>query len=97
MFFMAGPAAERKFVGRSNHVDADNDYNKAIDFASRLYFPGPLLDTYLAFMHERVKETVSDPAVWRMIEAVASELVVTRSMSGKRLRAVCRDASQRDI
>jgi hypothetical protein len=90
---MAGMAAEHRFAGRRNWRGSGHDYEGSVDLASRLYF-GRVLERFLGFMTERSKELIDRRIMWLKIEAVADALMEHRTLTGKRVREICRNAIQ---
>lgn len=93
---LAGLAAEKQFQGRHNWVGAGRDFHQAASLAGYLY-EGRVLDRYLAFMVERTKDFISARLTWIQVEAVAESLLEHNTLSGSRVRSICRDAIRRAV
>jgi Peptidase family M41 len=91
MILLAGSAAERHMMGRHSRKGSGGDREDAIDLAQKLY-DGRVLERFLDFMVELTRDAVANPVTWLKIEAVAHALLDRGTLSGKEVRAVCREA-----
>jgi hypothetical protein len=83
---LAGPAAERKYRGRWNHVGASGDYDRALDLAFRLVSSRKQLDHYWAWRCQIAADLWENRFVWEQVERLAAELVVRETMSGRAVK-----------
>jgi hypothetical protein len=88
MIAFAGHIAESKFTGHSNHVGATSDYRCAVDLAG--YYCGNDRETekLLDWLWIRTENFLSLRHNWKAIEAVAAELVMRKTISGRAARRV---------
>ncbi len=93
LIFLGGLAAEFRFTCRRDFKGANADFHAAVDLASYSY-DGLVLNRFLAYMTERTKALIHGHIVWLNIEAVAEALLEHRTLSGKRVREICREAIQ---
>jgi hypothetical protein len=88
---LAGDAAWRRFMGRSNRIGSRSDDHSAVDLASYLY-DGDVLRTYMAYMWQRASAFVARERHWIQIEALAKALVEAKDLTEDQARDVCEGA-----
>jgi hypothetical protein len=88
---LAGPLAERRFVGRYNRAGAGGDHANVVNLGSCLHH-GETLDRYIAYMRERTRAFIEHPLQWVRVEAIAEELLARRTITGTRARELYRRA-----
>jgi len=77
--FIAGPAAERRFIGRWNHTGADHDYHTAMDLASYVTRSAEQTNAFMAWCNAQARDLVNTR--WGMIEAFTRVLLEERDMA----------------
>jgi hypothetical protein len=86
---LAGPEAEQHFTGNANPEGARHDYEIAAELA--LHLEGPtVVDAYLEYL--RVKARAIIDARWRLVEALAAQLLTRKTLSGPAIRRCLREA-----
>lgn len=89
---LAGPAAERRFTGRSNDVGAGSDHRHAVDLALRLHEDEAVLAKYMAYMLEWARAYVEATPVWEDVEALAAALMERKTLTGTEAKAAVQAA-----
>jgi hypothetical protein len=93
----AGSVAEAKHRGRKNHIGASSDYHAAVHLASYLPNSTRAMEKMLAWLHQRAVDLFEQEYWWRMVEALATELLVHKTLSGKRAHEIFCQATQREL
>jgi hypothetical protein len=90
---LAGPAAEREFVGRFDHRGAGSDYQNCVDLALHLY--GVVTaEKFIDFLLSLARDFVRTRIASVQIEAVAEALIDQKTLSARRVKAICDEAIQ---
>ena len=87
MGLLAGRIAQRKFNPKSyRHVHGSHDLHEAIDILS--YFTGSNseLKAYHHFLNIRTENLINTPMVWTMVQAVAKELLLHKTLTGDQVK-----------
>jgi hypothetical protein len=85
---LAGPRAERRFTGRSNHRGASYDYEAAADLIVRMNIPDKAQKHYYAYHLATIDAFLATPFWWSKVEAVAVALLDRRTLSGDEARGI---------
>ncbi len=85
---LAGPEAERRFAGRTNHDSAWGDFKHASYSANLIGGDGAGADLFLKWMSYRAKDLVTKNGNWRAIRALASELLKKETLKGKEIKEI---------
>jgi hypothetical protein len=93
---LAGPAAHRIFNPRGfRNYHTRDDYEIAADFALRMQGSVELMNAYFKWLGVKTKAIVK--IRWRLIEALAKELLVRKKMSGTELTDFLRSTFIGDV
>ncbi len=87
MVSLAGCIAQRKFNRKTyRHDHCRQDLHHAMDILS--YFTGSSdeLKAYHHFLNIRTENLLNKPMVWTMIQAVAKELLLSRTLTGEQVK-----------
>jgi hypothetical protein len=88
----AGGIAEARFKGSRRRLGACRDRNNALTLLERLSGSRKECEAYAAWLYARTENLLAQGYVWRMVEAVAAELLRKGTLSGRQLRACCSQA-----
>lgn len=77
---LAGPRAERRFLGRSNYVGASSDTSWIADIILRMALPESAHKPYFDYQRARVDGFLSAPLHWRKVEALANAILDRRKL-----------------
>jgi ATP-dependent Zn protease len=89
---MAGMAAESKFIGSETWEGGGSDKDRAIVFASYLYFDSEIVGPYILFMRARADSLMRSARVWSQVEAVAAALLEHRTLTWDRVEEIYKAA-----
>ena len=90
---LAGAEAEHALTGRRGHLGASHDYTQAVDCALiALGGDAEEASLFLGWMAYRARKLLQQPQNWHAVEALSRELMVHRTLSGRRTRAIIRQA-----
>ena len=89
---LAGNVAEERFTGRHASRGSEGDRRVCVRLASKLHTSNKVIEKYIDYQMEIVREMISSPVTWVQIEAVAENLLEFRELDGKRIRQICREA-----
>jgi len=96
LMMYAGPHAEAKHTGRQNRRGASHDNANAVSMGGLLHdYSSVVLERYLDYLWARAEELVRGPFLWRLIGAVADDLLQRRRLSKKQVRETIARASSR--
>jgi cell division protease FtsH len=106
IIMLAGPHAQRKHTGRSDHRGATQDYRRAVKFAFRRFGERrelgdveeelrSVVGAYLRYLDLWTARNVS--LWWPAIEAVAAALLKRETLSGRQIRGILREAGWRQL
>jgi len=85
---LAGPAGERRYRGRWNHVGASADYSRALDLAFRLVGSERQLRHYWAWRHQITMDLWENEYAWEQVRRLAEELLERKVLSGRVARDI---------
>jgi hypothetical protein len=85
---LAGPRAERRITGRSNHRGASGDYAAVADLIVRMNIPDKAQKHYYAYHLATIDAFLATPFWWSKVEAVAVALLDRRTLSGDEARGI---------
>jgi len=83
---LAGCVAEGKAVGRRNYVRAERDTHTAINLASYIAGEGRGLSAFMKWMWIRTEEFFEWAPRWKLVEALAQELLERETVGRRALR-----------
>ena len=92
MVALAGPEAERRFVGRRNNIRAASDDGRAVEVALKADGHGAAATAYLKWLRLKVAEMLAVPHVWAQVQAVAAALLERDTLGGDEMISICRAA-----
>ena len=86
----AGGIAEARFKGSKRRLGAHGDRSHALTLLGWLSASQKECAAYAAWLYARAENLLAQGYVWRMVEAVAAELLRKGTLSGGQLRECCR-------
>ena len=90
---LAGPATQRRFFPRGwRHHHGKSDLRNAIGLIE-CFAPDNELKTYLKLLQIRAKNFVQRRYILPLIEAVAKELLIHRTLTGKQIIAIIKQTN----
>jgi ATP-dependent Zn protease len=92
MHLLAGPIAEKKLTGRISRIGASGDYRRAVDLASYCCGSDKQAEKFIAWLWERTKDLLDEPAMWRAVEVLAAALIEKGELTGRRAKAIYLEA-----
>lgn len=87
---LAGPIAERKFLGKRNNIGASKDYEISFLVAGNLFGPTVLINSFMKFLEISTEtlftylledEPPTDTDSWEDVKLVAQNLLKTEKMT----------------
>jgi hypothetical protein len=87
---LAGPIAEARYKGSKRRLGAHGDRGNALALLGWLSGSQKECAAYAAWLYARTENLLAQGYVWRMVEAVAAELLRKGTLSGEQLRECCR-------
>jgi hypothetical protein len=100
MVCLAGPIAERRFVGRLRQdtiVGASRDFNDAARCADCLCGNSEETDAYLAWLSVRATNLIKLAWHWRAIQTLAEALLEHRRIGHRKVREIIKQAFYADL
>ena len=86
---LAGGIAERIFRGNPIAQAGDHhDVQQAFDLAFRLSGSTEEANRYVAWLHERTKNLLTQPDTWAAVKAVAELLLERRTVTNREVRQI---------
>jgi hypothetical protein len=85
---LAGPRAERRVIGRRNHVGAGGDYRWVSDLILRLGLPEAAQKPYLDYQIALLDGFLAVPYWWAKVEALAKALLDRKTLTGAEAREI---------
>ncbi len=91
---LAGHAAERRFMRRSNWPQSSHDLALAANIALYMAGSSEAASAYVNWLRYKADGLIGNPGWWSVIEALASELLRRRRMSSRQARTIIREAKE---
>ena len=79
--YLAGSAAEKRFAGRFDHGDSEEDYCSAVSLGMHVVTADRELELFVNWLDERAAEVID--IHWWAVTGVAEELLRRKKMTGK--------------
>jgi ATP-dependent Zn protease len=88
MIYFAGGIASNRFTGKEDADGVGHDNQYLTDLAMYMASSEEEIDAYLKWLYIRTQNLIDQPGIWPFIEALASELMNKRTLSGKETKAI---------
>lgn len=88
---LAGEITER-FISGKKRITIHQDHENAVSYLELLVSGDDELSAYLDLLSIQTKKMFAPPGIWLCVEVVADALIEHRTLSGRRLRAIIKEA-----